>query len=387
MQSILFVSLYGLGFFALLSTAIIGAFLWARNLAQERNKIFYKVRNSKGIDVLAPVEIGGHQQWLHIRGRNRDNPVLLFFHGGPGMSHIGFYDETQRPWEEYFTVVQWDQRHTGKSYDIPLKEIEKTITHEQILNDAEEVIAYLRSYLNKEKIFIMGFSYGTCLGMKMAKRRPEWLYGYIGVGQLVNLAENVREEHALLLGDAKSKNNKELVAKLEAMMPVPDPNNKMRYFLEHEYYIGQELVRAGKSETTVEEALAITKFGFLTSPHYTLSNLFHIPPMRFISEGSKFGEDFMDINLPAEVGSSFKVPIIFMTGANDWHVPYTLTDAWFKEIEAPFKEQIWFEDSSHFHLITEPGKFLVALVTKVLPLAQEKKSQEKKDEKIDSKKQ
>jgi len=74
-----------------------------------------------------------------------------------------------------------------------------------------------------------------------------------------------------------------------------------------------------------------------------------------------------------------------MTGANDWHIPYTLTDACFKEIEAPYKEQIWFEDTSHFHTLSEPGKLLVALVTKVLPLAQEKKYQEVKDEKVDSK--
>ena len=83
----------------------------------------------------------------------------------------------------------------------------------------------------------------------------------------------------------------------------------------------------------------------------------------------------MDIDLPTEVGSSFDVPIVFMTGANDWHIPCTLTDAWFKEIDAPFKEQVWFEDTSHFHVISEPGKFLFSLVTKVLPLAQEKRDE------------
>ena len=126
---------------------------------------------------------------------------------------------------------------------------------------------------------------------------------------------------------------------------------------------------------TVEEAIAIAKFNFLTSPHYTLSNLLHMPPMRFISEGSKFSENFMNIDLPVEVGSSFEIPIIFMTGAHDCHIPCTLTDAWFKKIEAPYKEQVWFEDTSHFHFFSEPGKFLIALVTKVLPLAQEKRDE------------
>ena len=372
MASTLTIILYVLGFSALLAVAVGGTLLWARKRVQKHSKMLYQVRSLKGIDILEPVEIGGLKQWLHIRGRNRDNPVLLFLHGGPGLPNIGCFDETQRPWEEYFTVVQWDQRHVGKSYDRPLKLVEQTITLEQMLNDTEEVIAHIKNRLNKEKIFIMGYSLGTYLGIKMAKRRPEWLYGYIGVGQSVNNIERVREEHALLLSEAKRKNNQALAAKLEAMIPLPDPDNKMQHSLKHGYYLWQEFFRTGLHEMPVEEAIAIMRFGFLTSPHYTLSNLRHMPPSEYISEGSQFSEEFMSIDLPTEVGSSFEVPIIFMTGAHDCHIPYTLTDTWFKEIEAPYKEQIWLEDTSHFPFVSEPGKILVALVTKVLPLAQEK---------------
>ncbi len=90
--------------------------LWAREAVQKHLADTYKVIDPKGIEELKPVKIGGIDQWLHIRGNNRDNPVLLYLHGGPGAPMIGFEDAALIPWEEYFTVVRWDQRQTGKSY-------------------------------------------------------------------------------------------------------------------------------------------------------------------------------------------------------------------------------------------------------------------------------
>ena len=85
-------------------------------------------------------------QWLHIRGRNRNNPVLLWLHGGPGSPILGFADAVQRPWEDYFTIVHWDQRQTGKSY-YPESDESSPLTVEQFTKDAEELIKYLRDYL------------------------------------------------------------------------------------------------------------------------------------------------------------------------------------------------------------------------------------------------
>ena len=70
----------------------------------------------RGLEQLKPVRIGGIEQWISVRGKDRDNPILLFIHGGPAspeMPSSWFY---QSPWEEYFTVVQWDQRGAGKTY-------------------------------------------------------------------------------------------------------------------------------------------------------------------------------------------------------------------------------------------------------------------------------
>ena len=180
------------------------ALLWAREVLQQHLITTYSVKDPKGVEELKPVKIGGVDQWLHIRGRNRNNPVLLVLHGGPGGPNIGFVDAIQRPWEDYFTVVQWDQRQTGKSY-YPADDDNVPLTVEQFIADTEEVVDYLRNYLQQEKVVVMGCSWGTILGMHLVKRRPEWVSAYIGVGQSVGGINNERALYKRLLDHAREQ--------------------------------------------------------------------------------------------------------------------------------------------------------------------------------------
>ena len=376
-MNIMLLTVFGIAVFFCVGISVIATLYWARSLAQRNARITYCVRDPDGIESLEPVLIGGVKQYLHIRGRNRNNPILLFLHGGPGNSHIGWYDEIQRPWEDHFTVVQWDQRQVGKSYIKP-RQKGLSISYSQIVDDTEEVIKYLRDTFAQEKIFVMGWSFGTYLGMKIVKRRPEWIHAYIALGQLVNEMDNFREEHALLLDYAISQGNEELVRKLRAMMPRIDPQNKLHSFIEHCASIRQELVNIGKDGrryVTIPDETFTKKYSLFTSPHHTLIDLLFRqragrggPPFMAYADG------LMDGDLPKEVGSKFDAPIFFFNGGHDWHIPYTLTDKWFQEIEAPYKEQVFFQGSAHFVMQDEPGKLLVALVNKVLPLAQQNKA-------------
>ena len=112
------------------------ALLYGRKAIQDYNRSVYGVRSSEGIEMLKSVPIGGVDQWIHVRGRNKDNPILLFLHGGPGWPHIGWHDANQRPWENYFTVIQWDQRQAGKSY-FPMRKGGDSISIKQYVSDAE----------------------------------------------------------------------------------------------------------------------------------------------------------------------------------------------------------------------------------------------------------
>lgn len=349
----------------------IAAVLWAREVLQQHISTKYSVTDSKGIEELKPVNIGGAEQWLHIRSRNRENPVLLCLHGGPGYPGIGLTDEIQRPWEDYFTVVQWDQRQAGKSYN-PADS--RPLTMQQFIEDTAEVIQYLRDYLNKEKLFLMGCSWGTVLGMHMANRHSDWLHAYIGVGQVVNKMDNEREVCQRLLARAKEQQNDEVVAKLESIAPYPDPACPEQSYIEHAGYLRMELSRlAGDAymhHFLPEDAVKMITFERSISPHLTLTDLSHVVLSSNQDLINAFFKEYMQCDLPKQLGLSFNVPIFFFTGAHDWHTPRSLSDHWISQISAPYKEVIHFEESSHTVLNEEPGKMLMALVNKVLPFAE-----------------
>ena len=75
-----------------------------------------KIVTANGVERLDKVRIGGSEQWVSIRGADKRNPVLLLIHGGPGYVSMPMSWWFTRGWEEYFTVVQWDQRGAGKTY-------------------------------------------------------------------------------------------------------------------------------------------------------------------------------------------------------------------------------------------------------------------------------
>ena len=360
------------------SSATIGALLWAREVLQQHLTTTYAVKDPNGIEELKPVKIGGIDQWLHIRGRNRDNPVLLYLHGGPGGPMIGYMDAIQRPWEDYFTVVHWDQRQTGKSYYSANDET-APLTVQQMVEDTEAVIQYLRRHLKQDKLFLLGHSWGSVLGMHLAKRQPDWLHAYIGVGQIVNPMDAERAIYERLLSHAREHKDNQLVSRLEAITPMLDADypEREKSLMENCMWIRKALSRLA-GETLMhhlpwDDCFKMMAFDQLISPHLTLTDLSHAklgdetavfrPPYTFT-------KDLYAVDLPSDLGSSFEVPIFFFTGAHDWHVPRVLSDNWFCQIKAPYKELIHFEESCHMIVNEEPGKVLMALVNKVLPFAQ-----------------
>lgn len=354
----------------------IAALVWARQVLQKHLATSYSVKDPKGIEELKSVKIGGVEQWLHIRGRNRNNPVLLWLHGGPGGSIIGHgLDAVQRPWEDFFTIVLWDQRQTGKSY-YPENDDVENLSVQTFVDDTEEVMQYLRDYLEKEKIFVVGASWGTNLGMHMVKRRPEWIHAYVGIGQVVNSIDNERVLYERLLAHAKDKNDVELVKTLKDIPKVWELDSPEREKANADYcmWMRKEISRIA-SESAMhhmdyDEMMKMISVDSLISPHRNatdIANALMGDDIALFRPECSLAKDFLDIDLPKDIGCSFEVPIFFFTGVHDWQVPVSLSDQWFEKINAPYKELIHFQESSHFVVNEEPGKFLMSLVNKVLP--------------------
>ncbi len=171
---------------------------------------------------LYAVRIGGIDQWISVRGANPDNPILLFVHGGPGWAMMPMSWTFQRPWEDFFTVVQWDQRSAGKTYAANEKAADSTLSIELMVQDAEEMVRHLLKNYGKKKIILVGHSWGSVLGVKLAQAHPEWFYAYVGIGQVINMQRNEAESYRLVLASAQERGDRAGLAALQAIAPYPD---------------------------------------------------------------------------------------------------------------------------------------------------------------------
>src|SRR6202035_746658 len=156
-------------------------------------------------------------QWIEVRGRNVNNPIFLFIHGGPGVAFIPMSGAFQNPWEKYFTVGQWDQRGAGKTYASNDKELQRrTMNVPQMEQDTLEVVNYLRNRFKREKIFVLGHSWGSVVGLWVANEHPALIYAYVGVGQVINTEQNEEVGYKDALKEGHKRPNEQAVEALES---------------------------------------------------------------------------------------------------------------------------------------------------------------------------
>ena len=176
-----------------------------------RNARDYAFSAAKGIDEASYVTIGGIEQWITIRGEDRSNPVLLFLHGGPGDVTNPWTFLFFAPWEKYFTIVQWDQRGAGRTLRKAGPSVTSTMTVDRMTKDGIEVAEYLRKHLRKEKIIVLGHSFGTILELGMVRARPDLFYAYVGTGQIADEVKNYSAAYDALLKKAVAIGNQRAV--------------------------------------------------------------------------------------------------------------------------------------------------------------------------------
>lgn len=133
-----------------------------------------------GVNESMYVEINGTKQWISIYGEDRNNPVLLYLHGGPGTSTSAYDYAFTRKWADVYTVVTWDQRNCGKSYEKSQNDTE--LTYGLMMSDGLAMTKYLTDFLDKEKITVLGHSWGNYYGCNLVLAYPEYYDCYIGTG-------------------------------------------------------------------------------------------------------------------------------------------------------------------------------------------------------------
>jgi pimeloyl-ACP methyl ester carboxylesterase len=327
------------------------AFLRGRN-AQD-----YAVISPNGIDDARYVEVGGIQQWITIRGEDRNNPVLLFLHGGPGdatnpWGYAGF-----RSWLKHFTVVQWDQRGAGRTLGKSGSSLAPTITIDRMARDGIELAEWLRKSLGKEKIVLVGHSWGSILGVFMVKARPDLFYAFVGTGQVADPAKNYAVAYGELLRKATALGDQRALRELQEVGPPPYPDGR-----------GYAVQRKWSNLFEGADFFLSSIFGLaLAAPGSSLRDVNDWIDGQVLS-AERLVPQTSTLEAKA-LGGNFSLPVFVIQGAEDFTTPTTLARKFVDSIRAPRKAFVSIEGGGHFAVFMKSGVFLNELVSRVLPLA------------------
>jgi pimeloyl-ACP methyl ester carboxylesterase len=362
---------YVVGSLAILVLAAVSSALLYRKYLQYKVSEARAIHSSNGIVDLRRVHIGGIDQFIEVRGQDVNNPVLLFLHGGPGIAFIPLSGAFQTPWEKYFTVVQWDQRGAGKTYAANDNELlRKTMTVAQMEQDALEVVNYLRNRFRRDKIFVLGHSWGSVLGLWLALEHPEAVYAYVGTGQVVSMRKNDEVAYKEVLQQARLIHNDQAVKDLEGIAPYPPPSIDLKKENVARYWQGQLLGPPPQTPNFTEIKRILSDV--VSAPQYSL-----LDDLGFV-RGMSFSIEVMvpqmaDLDL-GQLGLDLRTPVFFFEGRHDAFCPSSLIWEYSQDIKAPRKGFVWFEGSGHFPFYEEPQKFTDELARNLWSLAGESSS-------------
>lgn len=301
------------------------------------------------IYALEKVDLGGVKQTILITGNDTSKPILLMLHGGPGFPELPFFRTYNKELDNDYIMVNWDQRGAGLSYskDIPAS----TMTIEQMVSDAHDLVTLLKKRFHRDKIFVLGHSWGTCLGLFLVHSYPEDFYGYISVGQLVNMVQNERESLKYTIGEAKRTGNKKATQELSIIpkdYPLPDSISLDHLYTERKWlsFFGG-VIHGQKDYSKV--------FNSITAPEYKLYDEQQTSKAEFFCMSNLWPQlvkvDFF------KTAPELKVPVYFFVGRYDYNTPFSIAAEYYKQVKAPYKRLVWFEKSGHMMPFEETAKF------------------------------
>ena len=297
------------------------------------------------LDTAQTVVINGESYYLRLRSENIENPVVLFLHGGCGCADRPFIMHYQSPLAAVCTVASWDQRGAGMAYNRKTAKKEK-LTKELYINDTYNVVSYLRERFNKDKIIIVGHSFGSQLGVWFAQRYPECVQALVGIGQVVDFVKNEELSYDYALTYAKTHGDKKTVRALERIgRPVngfyKDENNTQ--ILKQRKYLNKcGGIYYGKFGCTKREWLAMV-FDIMRK-EYSVKTLLNYNRAKHYCLNSPLGKERVNF---LEQARELSVPVYVFTGVGDYNCSFALAQEWFGQLKAPYKKWVWFEKSGH----------------------------------------
>ncbi|RJX38538.1 alpha/beta hydrolase [Paenibacillus pinisoli] len=302
------------------------------------------IKSDNSISVLESIDINGARHTVMIRGENRNNPILLFVHGGPGSSEIPYVRKYQNMLEKQFTIVHYDQRGSGKSYHF--FEDYSVLTADQLVDDLLALTEQMKTRLKQDTVILAGHSFGTYIGMKAAAKSPESFSAYIGIGQVGDHHASEQDSFAYVLKEAKAARAEADIRQLERLRPLIESGEEMT---------PRSLIRKyGGASRQIDDNRDYYE-GFLLNPEYNgLDVLRYVRGVAETQAGLLAEESARPL---PEIVRELAIPCYFVMGAHDYMTSVKAAQAYFELLEAPKKEFIVFEHSAHYPQFEEKERF------------------------------
>ena len=294
------------------------------------------------VAILEKVRLGGHEQWISIRGQSADKPVLLYLSGGPGQSDLPYSRVLFEDLTRDFVVVGWDQRGTGKSH--PALDPLSTLTLDQAIADTAELSAHLCERFDEEKIYLLGESYGSFLGVLTVQRYPELYHAYLGSGQMVDPLETTRRLHQEVLAYAAKTGDLDLEARMHAFGEPPYDNTFAYAFVMGYYDALAGAYTPPRAYVEKGSAAGLGPWGILGSEYSFMEKLGVLRGLM----------DLFDAMWPQMLVTDFRrdvtrldVPVYVLDGEHELAARRDLALEWFEQLQAPVKRLYTFENAGH----------------------------------------
>ncbi|GAL63274.1 alpha/beta fold hydrolase [Algibacter lectus] len=308
--------------------------------------------------------INGVPQRITIRGKDKNNPVLLIVHGGPGAPILPIiYKLSGIDLEDIFTVCYWEQRGSGLAYNDSIPDSSITLAH--IVDDGLELSNHLKKTFKKDKIYIEGLSWGTAVAAYMVQKQPELYHAYVGSGLMANLSLSEELSYEFAMSESQKHNDTISINQLKQIGRPPYVEN---------------------SKNSVTEAFEIERQIVMKYAPIKLDPDFNFIKSMFLDNGLTFKEKFTDmINSPesyypaAKILEStaidmnlmrdipeLKVPVYILQGDNDHFTETSVAKAYFDSLIAPSKKWFLFENGTHGVQVEYPEKYRSIYINEIL---------------------